>query len=59
MPESSAHLAYEDTALPISEGQTISQPYIVAMMVGALELRRTDKVLEIGTGGGYQAGILA
>ena len=59
MPESSAHLAYEDTALPISEGQTISQPYIVALMVVALELRRTDKVLEIGTGSGYQAAILA
>lgn len=59
MPESGAHLAYEDTALPIGEGQTISQPYIVALMVGALELRRTDKVLEIGTGSGYQAAILA
>ncbi len=59
IPEPGAHLAYEDTALPIGEGQTISQPYIVAMMVGALELRRTDKVLEIGTGSGYQAAILA
>ena len=59
VPEESRHLAYEDAPLPIGEGQTISQPYIVALMVQALELRRTDKVLEIGTGSGYQAAILA
>ena len=59
VPESSARLAYEDIPLPIGEGQTISQPYIVALMVSALELRRTDRVLEIGTGSGYQAAILA
>ena len=59
VPESSAHLAYEDIPLPIGEGQTISQPYIVALMVSALELRRTDKVLEVGTGSGYQAAVLA
>ena len=59
VPESSAHLAYDDNPLPIGDGQTISQPYIVAMMVSALELRRTDRVLEIGTGSGYQAAILA
>ncbi len=54
-----AHVAYDDTPLPIGEGQTISQPYIVAVMVSALELRRTDSVLEIGTGSGYQAAIIA
>jgi protein-L-isoaspartate(D-aspartate) O-methyltransferase len=51
--------AYEDHPLPIGEGQTISQPYIVAFMTEALELKKTDKVLEIGTGSGYQAAILA
>ena len=59
VPESSVGQAYDDIALPIGEGQTISQPYIVALMVNALELRRSDKVLEIGTGSGYQAAILA
>lgn len=51
--------AYMDSPLPIAEGQTISQPYIVAFMTGALELQATDKVLEVGTGSGYQAAILA
>lgn len=51
--------AYEDYPLPIDEGQTISQPYIVAFMTEALDLKPTDKVLEIGTGSGYQAAILA
>lgn len=51
--------AYADSPLPIDEGQTISQPYIVAFMTDALNLKRTDKVLEIGTGSGYQAAILA
>jgi protein-L-isoaspartate(D-aspartate) O-methyltransferase len=50
--------AYGDHPLPIGEGQTISQPYIVAFMTQVLELKRTDKVLEIGTGSGYQAAIL-
>ena len=50
---------YSDTALPIGEKQTISQPYIVALMTELLQLSRTDKVLEIGTGSGYQAAILA
>ena len=59
VPESSSHLVYEDIPLDIGEGQTISQPFIVAAMVSALELRRTDKVLEVGTGSGYQAAILA
>jgi protein-L-isoaspartate(D-aspartate) O-methyltransferase len=51
--------SYEDYPLPVGEGQTISQPYIVAFMTEALELKREDKVLEIGTGSGYQAAILA
>ena len=59
VPASSGGLAYEDIALPIGEGQTISQPYIVALMVDALRLRAMDRVLEIGTGSGYQAAVLA
>lgn len=51
--------AYNDYPLPIGEGQTISQPYIVAFMTEALELKPTDRVLEVGTGSGYQAAILA
>jgi protein-L-isoaspartate(D-aspartate) O-methyltransferase len=51
--------AYEDAPLPIGEGQTISQPYIVAAMTGALRLRGSERVLEVGTGCGYQAAILA
>ncbi|HEY5973858.1 MAG TPA: protein-L-isoaspartate(D-aspartate) O-methyltransferase [Geobacteraceae bacterium] len=51
--------AYEDHPLPIAEGQTISQPYVVALMTEALRLRPTDRVLEIGTGSGYQAAVLA
>ena len=51
--------AYQDTALPIDCGQTISQPYIVAYMTEQLELKPTNKVLEIGTGSGFQAGVLA
>ena len=51
--------AYDDSALPIGEKQTISQPYIVALMTQALALQATDKVLEIGTGSGYQTAILA
>jgi protein-L-isoaspartate(D-aspartate) O-methyltransferase len=57
-----AHLrpfAYEDRPLPIGEGQTISQPYVVAYMSELLELRGSEKVLEIGTGSGYQAAVLA
>ncbi|MCK1477003.1 protein-L-isoaspartate(D-aspartate) O-methyltransferase [Bradyrhizobium sp. 197] len=49
--------AYEDGALPIANGQTISQPYIVAAMTEAAELKRTDKVLEVGTGSGYAAAV--
>lgn len=51
--------AYNDYPLPIGEDQTISQPYIVALMTEMLELKETDRVLEIGTGSGYQAAILA
>jgi protein-L-isoaspartate(D-aspartate) O-methyltransferase len=52
-------LAYEDTALPIGQGQTISQPFIVALMTDCLAIERGDKVLEIGTGSGYGAAVLA
>jgi protein-L-isoaspartate(D-aspartate) O-methyltransferase len=51
--------AYEDHPLPIDEGQTISQPYIVALMTQHLKLKEGEKVLEIGTGSGYQAAVLA
>jgi protein-L-isoaspartate(D-aspartate) O-methyltransferase len=51
--------AYEDRALPIGGGQTISQPFMVARMTTLLEIRETDRVLEIGTGSGYQTAILA
>jgi protein-L-isoaspartate(D-aspartate) O-methyltransferase len=51
--------AYEDSALPIGKGQTISQPYTVAIMTQALGVRPEDKILEVGTGSGYQAAILA
>lgn len=51
--------AYKNSPLPIGHGQTISQPYIVALMTDLLELKRDDKVLEVGTGSGYQAAILA
>ncbi len=51
--------AYEDYPLPIGEGQTISQPYIVALMTQVLEIKRGEKVLEVGTGSGYQAAVLA
>lgn len=57
-----AHLrdkAYDDSALPIGEGQTISQPYMVALMTELLELKGDEKVLEVGTGSGYQAAILS
>lgn len=59
VPAEYADLAYEDHPLPIEEGQTISQPYIVALMTQCLALREGEKVLEIGTGSGYQAAILA
>lgn len=59
VPPEIRSLAYEDCPLPIGFGQTISQPFIVALMTSALELKSTDKVLELGTGSGYQAAILA
>lgn len=59
VPHDQMHLAYNDTPLPIGYGQTISQPYIVAYMTEILELEPTSRILEIGTGSGYQAAILA
>lgn len=59
VPEENRRLAYEDIPLPIGLEQTISQPFIIAMMTEALELTGKEKVLEIGTGSGYQAAILA
>jgi protein-L-isoaspartate(D-aspartate) O-methyltransferase len=59
IPEEFAGEAYEDHPLPVGGGQTISQPFIVALMTSQLELKGSEKVLEIGTGSGYQAAILA
>ena len=59
VPPESRHSAYEDRPLPIGWEQTISQPFIIALMTEALELIGSEKVLEIGTGSGYQAAILA
>lgn len=59
VPPGQRHVAYEDGPLPIGSGQTISQPYIVARMTELLRLTPTDRVLEIGTGSGYQAAVLA
>ena len=59
VPKELQSSAYADQPLPIGEGQTISQPYIVAFMTELLDLKGTEKVLEIGTGSGYQAAILA
>ena len=59
VPEKYLDSAYADQPLPIGEGQTISQPYIVALMTELLELKGDERVLEIGTGSGYQAAILA
>ena len=59
VPEDMKHRAYEDKPLPIGKGQTISQPYIVAYMCQVLDLEPEDKVLEIGTGCGYNAAVLA
>ncbi|MFC2012857.1 protein-L-isoaspartate(D-aspartate) O-methyltransferase [Chloroflexota bacterium] len=59
VPADKRSLAYEDTPLPIGFNQTISQPYIVALMTQALELTGGEKVLEVGTGSGYQAAVLA
>lgn len=59
VPDSLRDAAYEDGPLPIGAGQTISQPYIVALMTDALELRGGERVLDIGTGSGYAAAVLA
>lgn len=59
LPEDMAVFAYEDSPLPIGEGQTISQPFIVAVMIEMLELKKGDRVLEIGTGSGYAAAVLS
>jgi len=59
VPDEYNHLAYENNPLPIGYGQTISQPYIVALMTQELDVEAGDKVLEIGTGSGYQAAVLA
>ena len=59
IPENLKNLAYEDGPLPIGEGQTISQPYIVALMTELLNLKGNERVLEIGTGSGYQSAILS
>jgi protein-L-isoaspartate(D-aspartate) O-methyltransferase len=58
VPQGLRHAAYDDTPLPIGDDQTISQPYIVALMVDLLELNGSERVLEIGTGSGYEAAIL-
>lgn len=59
IPEDYREFAYDDSALPINCGQTISQPFIVAYMTEKLELKPTDKVLEIGTGSGFQTAVLS
>ena len=59
VPEEYANIAYSDSPLPIGHGQTISQPYIVALMTELLELDGEENVLEVGTGSGYQAALLA
>jgi protein-L-isoaspartate(D-aspartate) O-methyltransferase len=59
VPAEIRHRAYDDCALPIGQGQTISQPFIVAFMTQQLEPKPTDRVLEVGTGSGYQAAVLA
>ena len=59
VPASTVEFAYEDSPIPIEEGQTISQPYVVALMAEALELNSRDRVLEIGAGSGYAAAVLS
>lgn len=59
LPEAIRGMAYADNAIPLGEGQTISQPFMVALMTELLELTGTERVLEIGTGSGYQAAVLA
>jgi protein-L-isoaspartate(D-aspartate) O-methyltransferase len=59
VPPGEQSFAYDNRPLPIGEGQTISQPYIVALMTELLDAKRSDRVLEVGTGSGYQAAVLA
>jgi protein-L-isoaspartate(D-aspartate) O-methyltransferase len=59
VPPELRHRAYDDAALPIGDGQTISQPYMVALICSLLELRGGERVLDVGTGSGYQAAVLA
>ena len=59
VPEAQRDAAYENRPLPIGHGQTISQPYIVALMTDLLKPKPGDRVLEVGTGSGYQAAVLA
>lgn len=59
LPDSLRHRAYEDSALPLGPGQTVSQPYIVGIMTELAALGPSDRVLEVGTGSGYQAAVLA
>jgi len=59
VPVNLKNMAYEDSALPIGFGQTISQPYVVAYMTEACDITASDRVLEIGTGSGYQAAVIA
>lgn len=59
VPPEVSHLAYQDKPLPIGADQTISQPFIVAIMTQALELQGDERVLEVGTGSGYQAAVLS
>ena len=59
VPESVRRSSYEERPLPIGEGQTITRPYIVALMTELLQPKKTDRILEIGTGSGYQAAVLA
>ena len=56
---SAVEFAYEDTPLPIEEGQTISQPYVVALMAAALRITSRDRILEVGAGSGYAAAVLS
>ena len=59
VPSQEKHRAFSDHPIPIGHGQTVSQPYVVAAMTEALQLKSTDRVLEIGTGSGYQTAVLA
>jgi protein-L-isoaspartate(D-aspartate) O-methyltransferase len=59
VPETAREFAYDDTPLPIEEGQTISQPFIVALMAEAAKLRHGDRILEVGAGSGYAAAVLS